>query len=53
MFAGSGVWRPFEGHDVQLEYVLGDPLQRLFLQREADSPTFSAEFKVLTAEDSA
>ncbi|CDJ30755.1 uncharacterized protein EMH_0007140 [Eimeria mitis] len=41
----QGLWRPFEGQDVQVEYVLGDPLLRLFLQREADSPTFSAEFK--------
>ncbi|CDI75009.1 dolichyl-di-phosphooligosaccharide-protein glycotransferase, putative [Eimeria praecox] len=41
----EGVWRPFEGTDVQVEYVLGDPLLRLFLQREADSPTFSVEFK--------
>ncbi|CDJ60862.1 hypothetical protein EMWEY_00035540 [Eimeria maxima] len=43
----SGAWRPFEGHDVQVEYVLGDPLLRLFLQREGESPTFSAEFKVI------
>ena len=47
MFAASGAWRPFEGHDVQVEYVLGDPLLRLFLQREGESPTFSAEFKVI------
>ncbi|CDJ66356.1 dolichyl-di-phosphooligosaccharide-protein glycotransferase, putative [Eimeria necatrix] len=41
----GGSWHPFEGNDVQLEYSLGDPLIRLFLQRQNGSPTFSTEFK--------
>lgn len=42
----SGVWEPFGGRDVVLEYTMADPYIRLFLSRQPGSPTFSTEFKV-------
>jgi len=39
-------WVPYNGKDIQLEFVMLDPYVRTFLQRDGKTATFKATFKI-------